>query len=116
MYFCALGEAVANYGVRYSSYCKLWGLGVADLVYWIQDKQLFCRELQLQPIGGAHKGPGIYFPGPCFLPFQTVDRKYLPSPHEETHFSIAHDAHGRMLFAPQLALGKNRRLRSGLRD
>lgn len=54
MYFCALGEAVADYGAHYSSYCKLWGLVVADLVYGVHDKQLFRRELQLQLIGRAH--------------------------------------------------------------
>ena len=56
-YFYTFREAVADYGAHYSSYCKLWGLVVADLVYGVQDKLLFCRELHLQPIGGAHNAP-----------------------------------------------------------
>lgn len=77
MYFCALGEAVANYGVHYGSYCKLWGLGVADLVYWVQDKQLFCIEMQLQLIGRAHNAPacrGVLLCNSLVVALETDDR------------------------------------------
>jgi hypothetical protein len=55
----ALRKAVADYGVHYGGYCKLWGLRVADLVYWAQDKQLFCRKLQLQPMAIPTNAPDV---------------------------------------------------------
>ena len=94
-----LPEAVADYGVHYGGYCKLWGLRVADLVYWAQDKLLFCRELQLQPMAMPTNAPvnrGVllwecnFRPKPRFQfwPFFPVDRSFRCGPAQDSGLGL----------------------------